>query len=181
MNARDWLTLALRFLGFWVLISAVASMALLVTSLSSPGTMPVFGESLLVVGITLIAYASLAAVLLLFASSIAGRFAWDRTAEDGGAPSGMALVDVYQVGARALGVFCVISAVHPAGSFLWGLASARLSGEGMVRLNWGYLLEVVMYLGVAAFLIFRSDVVARLSVSSHRRAVSIPGKHPLDD
>jgi hypothetical protein len=131
-------------------------------------------------GIPVIAYASMAAVLLLFASPIAGLFAGDRTAAEGGAPPGMRLVDVYQVGARALGVFCLISAVHPAGSFLWGLASSRLSGSGTVALNWGYLLEVLMYLGVAAFLILRSDVVARLSLSSHRRAAAIPEQHPLD-
>jgi hypothetical protein len=37
-----------------------------------------------------------------------------------------------------------------------------------------------MDLGVAALLILRSDLVARLSLSSHRRAVVTPEQHPLD-
>jgi hypothetical protein len=180
MNARDWLTLALRFLGFWVMISAVGSMASMVASFSSSNSIPQVGEILLAMGIPVIAYASMAAVLLLFASPISGLFAEDRTAAKGGPSPGMSLADVYQVGARALGVFCVISAVRPAGSFLWGLASSRLSGTGTVERNGGYLLEVVMYLGVAAFLILRSDVVVRLSMSSHRRVPATPEQHPLD-
>jgi hypothetical protein len=176
MNARDWLTLGLRFLGFWVMIAAVGSMASLVAGLSSGG-FPQAGEVLLTLGIPVIAYSAMAAVLLLFASPIAGLFAWDRAAEGGTASPGISLADAYQVGARALGVYCVISAVQPASVFLSGLAGYRLSGmEG----DWGYLVQVVMYLGVAALLILRSDVLARLSLIAHRRASAAPEKHPLD-
>ena len=179
MNARDLLTLSLRILGFWVMISAVGSMASLVASLSS-GSFPQAGEILLAAGIPVIAYSTMAAVLLLFASPIARLFAWDRAPEGGAGSPDLSLTDVYQVVARALGVYCVISAVRPASSFFWGLAGTRYAMGMSGELNWGHLLEVVMYLGVAAFLILRSDVVARLSISSHRRAPATPEQHPLD-
>jgi hypothetical protein len=69
MNAKAIMTLALRLMGFWVLLQTVAAMVNLVAVLSwstAPGAGPQGESSLLVAsGFALLAYASFAAALLL--------------------------------------------------------------------------------------------------------------------
>jgi hypothetical protein len=78
MNAKAIMTLGLRLMGFWLLFHAVSAMVNLEAILSwssAPGGGP-RGETGLVIasGFALIAYASFAAGLLLFAPAIASWF-----------------------------------------------------------------------------------------------------------
>ncbi len=179
MNDRDWLTLALRTLGFWVLISAVGSTASLV--LAVWGFDQRFrGDYILGTGLPVVAYSLLSAGLLLFASSIAGWFEAGKAHRELAPAGRIELVDVYQVVARALGVFCVISAIRPASLFAWQLLQRGSSSSSPEGLNWGIAIEALAYLGVAASLILRADAIARVSLNSHRRDATAPGHHPLD-
>jgi hypothetical protein len=78
MNAKAITTLALRLMGFWVLFHAVAAMVNLVALLSwssTTGAGPQRESGLLIAsGFALVAYASFAAGLLLFAPAIASWF-----------------------------------------------------------------------------------------------------------
>src|SRR4051795_10755935 len=119
MNAKAIMTIALRLMGFWVLIIAVAAMVNLVAILSStmaPGAGPK-GESFFLVesGFALLAYASFAAALLLFAPTIASWFPAESTASAPVATDRPATVrDVYIIAARLLGLYSLVSAVPAA-------------------------------------------------------------------
>src|SRR4051794_15366520 len=78
MNHNSIMTLALRLMGFWVLLTAVAAMVNLVAFLSessASGARPQGEWSVLISsGFALFAYGSFAAGLLLFAPAIASWF-----------------------------------------------------------------------------------------------------------
>ena len=118
MNAKAIMTIALRLMGFWVLIIAVAAMVNLVAILSStmaPGAGPK-GESIFLVesGFALLAYASFAAALLLFAPTIASWFSAESTASVPATDRPTTVRDVYIIAVRLLGLYSLVSAVPAA-------------------------------------------------------------------
>ncbi|SIO67751.1 hypothetical protein SAMN05444166_8438 [Singulisphaera sp. GP187] len=143
MNAKAVMTLMLRLMGFWVLLTAVAAMVNLVAFLSESSDSGAGrqGEWSLLIssGFALVAYASFAAGLLLFAPAIASWFATES------APSvpvttdrAVTVRDVYIIAARLLGLYSLLSAVPAAqrlaqaildDRFHWGSAGEFTRGE----------------------------------------------------
>lgn len=149
MTALDLLTLALRVIGFWVLLSTVESTALAVAMLSTgPGV-----RTGLVVELGAVAFsrAALAAFLLLFAPAIASRFYRDVL----GTPLPIDPKQGYELAARILGLFSLISAIHPASTigtrlFEPGFLDELLSPGSWY---WAYLIEAVSYVLLGVLLV----------------------------
>src|SRR5437867_3650799 len=113
MTSKETLVLALRVLGFWVLISAVGNMAALV-AMFAQGPGPSWG--LVSVGIAVLAYSSLAAFFLLYAPWIASWF--NGREMDIRSNSSITVGDIYQISTRLLGLYSLLSAIPSASKVL---------------------------------------------------------------
>ncbi|WP_237722912.1 hypothetical protein [Singulisphaera acidiphila] len=165
------MTLALRLMGFWVLLQALAEMVNLVAFLSLPGAPGEWSQEKSVLisgGFGLLAYASFAAGLLLFAPAIASRFS------SASAPSvpvatsrPVAVRDVYIIAARLLGLYSLLSAVPAvrrlAGSVLDYMFHSWTQGESA----WSSLAEASSYLVGGALLIFFAAGIADVFSRTH--------------
>jgi hypothetical protein len=172
MNAKAIMTLALRLMGFWVLLHAVASMVNLVAVLSSstaPGAGP-HGESNLLVasGFALLAYASFAAALLLFAPAVASWFSAESTASAPVATARPAAVrDVYIIAARVLGLYSLLSAVPAAQRLVRSVLDYRFHSGPAGEFTWASLVEASIYLVGGALLIFFAAGIADVFSRAH--------------
>jgi hypothetical protein len=172
MNAKAIMTLALRLMGFWVLIHAVAAMVNLVailSSLTAPGAGSK-GEPILLIesGFALLAYASFAAVLLLFAPAIAARFSAQSTVSAPVAADRQGtLRDVYIIAARLLGLYSLVSAVPAAQRLVRSILDYRFSSGPAGEFTWSGLVEASIYLVVGASLIFFAGGIADVFSRAH--------------
>jgi hypothetical protein len=172
MNAKAIMTLSLRLMGFWVLFHAVAAMVNLVALLSSssaPGAGPQGESSLLIAsGFGLVAYASFAAGLLLFAPAIASWFSTESTSS---APATTALPgtvrDVYLIAARLLGLYSLLSAVPAAQRLTRSILDYRFYSGPAGEFTWASLVEASIYLIGGALLIFLAAGIADVFSRAH--------------
>jgi hypothetical protein len=119
MNTKAIMTLALRLMGFWVLFSAIAAMVNFAAFLTSsiPSVAGPQGELSFLIssGFGIVAYASFAAGLLLFAPAIAS---WFSTESAPPIPvttdRPITVRDVYIIAARLLGLYSLLSGVPAA-------------------------------------------------------------------
>lgn len=172
MNEKSIMTLSLRLTGCWVLLSALAQMvdlvAFLSLSISSDAGSQLNRSVLISGGFGLLAYASFAAGLLLFAPTIAS---WGSPASDPSAPVAtsrpVAVRDVYIIAARLLGIYSLLSAVP---------AVKRLAGSALDFLfhSWtqaesarSSLAEASSYLVGGALLIFFAAGIADVFSRAH--------------
>jgi hypothetical protein len=173
MSAKESLTLALRVIGFWVLVSAIGAMTNLVAGLAWVD--PTSRSFLISAGFSVIAYAGFAAGLLLFAPAIASWFDRGPTAARPatGAP-GLRPRDYYVIGMRLLGVFSILQAIGPAGNLARQALTSRSRFGPEVEWNRAYVVQALSYLACAALLLLGSETVADLFCRSHRESVSSP-------
>jgi hypothetical protein len=176
MNARTIMTLALRLMGFWVLLQAVAAAVNLVAILSEssaagagPGGSIFLAES----GFALLAYASLAAAFLLFAPAIASWFPAESATSAPGATDRPGTVrDVYIIAARLLGLYSLVSAVPAAQRLARSLLAERFHSGPAWQFSWASLDEASIYLvGGVLLIVFAAgiaDVFARAHGMSER-------------
>jgi hypothetical protein len=179
MNAKAIMTLALRLMGFWVVLQALAAMVNLVAIVSwstAPGTRPQ-GESSLVVasGFALLAYTSFAAALLLFAPAIASWFPTESSSSAPVAADRPAIVrDVYTIAARLLGLYSLVSAVPAAQRLARSILDYRFHSGPAGEFTWASLVEASIYLVGGALLICfaagMADVFSRAHGTSKRPA-----------
>jgi hypothetical protein len=172
MNAKAIMTLALRLMGFWVLLHAVAAMVNLVAVLSSstaPGAATQGESSLLVAsGFALLAYASFAAALLLFAPAIASWLPAESTASAPVATDRPGTVrDVYIIAARLLGLYSLVSAVPAAQRLVRSILDYRFHSGPAGEFTWASLVEASVYLVGGASLIFLAAGIADVFSRAH--------------
>lgn len=188
MNEKSIMTLSLRLAGCWVLLQALAEMVNLVAFLSlsiSPGAGPQLDRSVLISGgFALLAYASFAAGLLLFAPTIAS---WLSPASDASVPAAtsrpVAVRDVYIIAARLLGIYSLLSAVPAvkrlAGSTLDYIFHSWTQAESA----WSSLAEASSYLVGGALLIFLAPGIADVFSRAHgmsERPMAGRAEHPIE-
>src|SRR3954451_453660 len=171
MNAKAIMTIALRLMGFSILCSAVGAMANLVAVLYTPlplGAGPP-GQSTLLVeyGFALLAYASFAAALLLFASTIASWFSAESTASVPATDRPTTVRDVYIIAARVLGLYSLVSAVPALQRLARYTLDYKFSSGPAGEYTWAGLVEASMYLAGGAFLIFFASGIADLFSRAH--------------
>jgi hypothetical protein len=172
MNAKAIMTLALRLMGFWVLLHAVGAMVNLVAviySLTVPGTGQLGESSLLVEsGFALLAYAFFAAALLLFAPAITSWFSAESTASAPEATDRPATVrDVYIIAARLLGLYSLVSAVPAAQRLVRSILDYRFHSGPAGEFTWASLVEASIYLVGGARLIFLATGIADIFSRAH--------------
>ena len=171
MNAKTIMTLALRLMGFWGLLHAVAAMVNLVAVLSSstaPGSG--LGESSFLIesGFALLAYASFAAALLLFAPAIASWFPTDTAAAAAVAADRRGHVrDVYIIAARLLGLYSLVSAVPAAQRLVRSILGYRFHSGPAGEFTWSGLVEASIYLVCGVLLIFFAAGIADVFSRAH--------------
>jgi len=172
MNAKVILTLALRLMGFWVLLWAVAQMVsvvAIISSTSATGAWPQ-GESnsLIASGFALVAYASFAAVLLLFAPAIA---TWFSTETAPSAPDAAAhtitVRDVYIIAARLLGLYSLLSAIPGAQRLAQAMLDYRFYSGPAREFTWASFVEASVYLVGGALLIIFAVGIADVFSRAH--------------
>jgi hypothetical protein len=149
-------------MGFWVMLSAVAAMINLVAVLSWSGQAGVGTQSqmsvLIASGFALIAYASLAAALLLYAPAIASWFP-DEPAP--ATPEHAASVrDVYIIAARVLGLYSLIHALTGARRLVQVLLDDHFGSGPAAEFRWEALAEACVYLVAGALLIIFATGIA---------------------
>jgi hypothetical protein len=172
MSDKAIMTLALRLMGFWVLIQAVAAMVNLVailSSLTAPGAWS-RGEPIFLVesGFALLAYASFAAALLLFAPAIAARFPAESSVSAPVAADRQGTVrDVYIIAARLLGLYSLVSAVPAAQRLVRSILDYRSSSGPAGEFTWSGLVEASIYLVGGALLIFSAAGIADVFSRAH--------------
>src|SRR5262245_13219600 len=168
MTAKESLTLALRVIGFWVLISAIPAIAGLVAGLGAFGADPQSQRLLISSGFTVLGYATLAAFLLLFAPTIASWFYGEASLP--GPPARQPALkpeDIYTISAHLLGIYSLLHAVGPTGGLVSNLLESR-AGQGFSReFTWAYAVQAVSYLACGAVLILWSEKIAKLFSRSH--------------
>jgi hypothetical protein len=171
MNAKTIMTLALRLMGLWALLHAVAAMVSLVALLSSssaPGGGPGESSFLIESGFALLAYASLAAALLLFAPAIASWFPAEPAASPPAATDRPGTVrDVYIIAARLLGLYSLVSAVPAAQRLARSILDYRFHSGPAREFTWASLVEASLYLVGGALLIAFSTGIADLFSRAH--------------
>jgi hypothetical protein len=172
MNAKAIMTLALRLMGFWVLLQAVAAMVYLVAILSSssaPGARPRGETSLLISsGFALVAYAFFAAGLLLFAPAIASWFSTESAPPVPVATDRPVTVrDVYIVAARLLGLYSLVSAIPAAQRLAQSILDYRFYSGPAGEFTWASLVEASIYLVGGALLIFFAAGIADVFSRAH--------------
>lgn len=188
MNDKAIMTLVLRLTGFWVLLQALAEMVNLVTFLSLPSAAGAWspGEKSVLIsgGFGLLAYASFAAVCLLFAPAIAS---WFSPVSAPSAPvttnRPVAVRDVYIIAARVLGLYALLSAVPAtkrlAGSILDAVFHSWTQGESA----WSSLAEASSYLVGGALLIFLAAGIADVFSKAHgmsERSTTEHAERPIE-
>jgi hypothetical protein len=171
MNAKAIMTLALRLIGFWVLLLAVAAMVHLVALMSSSSAHGAGqGESSFLIesGFALLAYASFAAALLLFAPAIASWFPTESAASAPVATDRPGTVrDVYIIAARLLGLNSLVSAVPAAQRLVRSVLDYRFHSGPAGEFTWASLVEASIYLVVGALLIFFAAGIADVFSRAH--------------
>jgi hypothetical protein len=172
MNARAIMTLALRLMGFWVLFHAMAAMVNLVALLASssaPGAGPQANSSFLIEsGFALVAYASFAAGLLLFAPAIASWFSTESASSAPVATDRPGTVrDVYIIAARLLGLYPLVSAVPAAQRLVRSILDFRFHSGPAGEFTWASLVEASIYLVGGALLIFFAAGIADVFSRAH--------------
>jgi hypothetical protein len=171
MNAKAIMTIALRLMGFWILFVAVAAMVNLVTILyaSLPPGAGSLGQSSLLVenGFALLANASLAAALLLFAPAIASWFSAESTASVPVTDRPTTVRDVYIIAARLLGIYSLVSAVPALQRLARYTLDYKFNSGPAGEYIWAGLVEASMYLAGGAFLIFFASGIAALFSRAH--------------
>lgn len=177
MNAKTTMTLMLRLMGFWVLLTAVAAMVNLVAFLSessaSGGGRQGEWSLLISSGFALVAYASFAAGLLLFAPAIASWFSTESAPPVSVATDRAINVrDVYIIAARVLGLFSLVSAVPAVRRLAQLILDHGVHWGAADDYSRGSLVEALIYLIGGALLIFFaaeiSDVFSRAHGMSER-------------
>src|SRR5262245_7586555 len=159
MNAKAIMTLGLRLMGFWALfyaVSAAVNLVAIISWSSAPGGVQ-RGELGLFVGsgFAIIAYASFAAALLLFAPAIASWFPNESATPAPAAPDRPGTVrDVYLIAARLLGLYSLVSAVPAAQRLARSILDYRFTSGPAGEFAWAGLVEASIYLVGGAFLIF---------------------------
>ena len=175
MNEKAIMTLALRLMGFWVLFQAVAAMVNLVAFLtinSSPNA-PATGLQgglgfLIASGFALLAYASFAAGLLLFAPTIASLFSIESAISAPVATSRpVAVRDVYIIAARLLGLHALLSGVPAAQRLVRSILDFRFHSGPAGEFTWSSLAEASIYLVGGALLIFFAAGIADVFSRAH--------------
>jgi len=171
MNAKAIMTMALRLMGFSILCSAVGAMANLVAVLYAslpPGAGPTGQSSLLVeYGFAVLAYASFATALLLFAPTIASWFPAESTASVPATDHPTTVRDVYIIAARLLGLYCLVSAVPALQRLARYTLDYRSYSGPAGEYTWAGLVEASMYLAGGAFLILFASGIADLFSRAH--------------
>jgi len=172
MNAKAIMTLGLRLMGFWAMFPAVSAAVNLVAILSwssAPGGVP-RGELGLFIGsgFAIIAYASFAAVLLLFAPAIASWFPNESASPTPAAPDRPGTVrDVYLIAARLLGLYSLLSAVPAAQRLARSILDYRSNSGPAGEFAWAGLVEASIYLVGGALLIFLAPGIADVFSRAH--------------
>ena len=172
MNAKAIMTLALRLMGFWVLFHAVAAMVNLVAFLSAsnaPAAGPQGETSLLIAsGFALLAYASFAAALLLFAPAIASWFSVESASRAPAVSDRPGTVrDVYIIAARLLGLYSLLSAVPAAQRLARSILDYRFHSGPAGEFTWASLVEASTYLVGGSLLIFLAAGIADVFSRAH--------------
>jgi hypothetical protein len=172
MNAKAIMTLALRIMGFWVLFSAVAAMVNFAAFLTSsiPRVAGPQGELgfLISSGFGLIAYASFAAGLLLFAPAIASWFSTESAPPIPVATDRPVDVrDVYIIAARLLGLYSLLSGVPAAQRLAQLILDYRFQWGRAGEFIWSELIQASIYLLGAALLIFCAAGIADIFSRAH--------------
>ena len=172
MNAKAIMTLALRLMGFWVLFSAVAAMvnfAAFLTSSIPPVAGPRGELSFLISsGFGIVAYASFAAVLLLFAPAVASWFSTESAplipvATD----RPVAVRDVYIIAARLLGLNSLLSGVPAAQRLAQLILDYRFHWGRAGEFIWTSFVEASIYLVGGALFIFCAAGIADVFLRAH--------------
>lgn len=187
MNAKTITTLALRLMGIWGLFQAVAAMVNLVALLSAlpaPGSGPGQSSFLIASGFAVLAYASFAAALLLFAPAIASWFPTESAAVPPVTVDRPGTVrDVYIIASRLLGLYSLVSAIPAAQRLARSILDYRFHSGPAGEFTWASLVEASIYLVGGAFLIcFASgiaDVFSRAHGMSERPAAGQSG-NPIE-
>lgn len=168
MTAHQLLTLALRVVGFWVLIEAVGSTASTVAMISTPAE---WANTYVVIlfSVSALSYCSIAALFLLFAPAIAS---WFYGREDAMASqltaSAIGPHDVYQIAARLLGILSCLSAIEPASRIAPELFVPRFWEQfSSGSWPWAYVVQTISHIVVGVFLITKAHSVADLFARSH--------------
>ena len=169
MNARAIMTLALRLMGFWVMLSAVAAMIGLVDALAWSGRAGVGTPSQMAMligsGVTLIAYASFAAALLLYAPAIASWFPAEPAPATPERAAGVR--DVYIIAARLLGLYSLLAAIPGARRLVRVLLEYQSQSGPAAEIRWEELAEPCAYLTGGALLIFFAAGIADVFSRAH--------------
>lgn len=171
MTSRDMFTLSLRLFSFWVMFSAISSMANLVAivSMSEPSMQRYLASA----GFSVLAYSSLAALLLLFAPQVSRLLT--KPSEAGTGPVAQrSLVprDYYLIAARVLGVYSLFQAVVPFATLVRQLLSTSSAPIELVRsIEWSALVQTVVYLAAAGILIYGAPTIANIFERDHRAPV----------
>jgi len=177
MTPRTILILALRILGIWFFLNAIAGAAYAATaSYQYAGELASFRVPLLGLrsGVEFVVLAFVqpvfqfvaAAVLLLCAPRIASLYYRSDAYPDAGtAASGVTLTDVYRIVMQTLGVLTCLRAISPL-----TLAIASLGDFGgspqLVPKQLATTLEAILYIAIGGILIGGASAIARWATAS---------------
>ena len=158
MSERAIMTLALRLMGFWFLLHAVADMVNFVAfvSVSSAPGGGAQGQTSIIIssGFSLLAYASFASGLLLFAPTIASLFSTESAFSAPVATDRpVAVRDVYIIAARLSGLYSLLSGVPAAQRLVRSILDFRFHSGPAAEFAWSSLAEASIYLVGGALLI----------------------------
>jgi hypothetical protein len=172
MNAKAIMTLALRLMGFWVLFSAIAAMvnfAAFLTSSIPPVAGPQGQLSFLISsGFGIVAYASFAAALLLFAPVIASWFSTESAPTIPVATDRPVTVrDVYIIAARLFGLYSLLAGVPAVQRLARSILDYRFHWGRAEEFIWAELVEASIYLVGAALLVFCAAGIADVFSRAH--------------
>jgi hypothetical protein len=149
MTPREMLALALRVLGFWVLIYAVGNMAWLVATFTRGGASswefvsPVIG---------ILGYSAVTACFLLFAPWIASWFYGQEAVRP---TSGVTAGEIYEISAKLLGVYSFLSAIPSASKILveliapsaWLVRWENINRQAVIEFTAYFIAGVLLIVG----------------------------------
>ena len=167
MNSKTIMTLMLRLMGFWILFHAIGVMVNLVAVLNWSSTPGVQSNTRDIIsgGFAIIAYASFAAALLLFAAPIALLF---RVEPDSTWASDRITVrDIYLIVARIMGIYSLLSAVPAAQKLVKYTFDSKWQRGLADELAWASLVELCLYVAAGAFLILKASAIATVFAREH--------------
>ena len=160
MTPRALLTVALRVMGLWFLLTGVVAVAYSLAAVSWPDEARVASGLPLNPYPTVIAqvvYSLYGGVLLFCAPSIASWFC--KPDQSNAAPGGTASLSAgsaFQISLRLLGIYVFVSAIDPVGRVVANLLKTSVWQVELERINRVDVIHAVLYLLVAAFLFFGS-------------------------